>query len=249
MKQLQFLSLLGLFSILIYSCDTIPCDGVDCGEHGTCNESDGTCICTTGYVWNDSASTCLLHCLVEPCPPNSTCNTISEVCECDSGYIMIPNGLCIDLCAAVNCGLNGDCDFNTGECICDPGYGPGNLSPCEAFNLKFAGQWMGSHTDDFGTTTGPYTMNLIADQNDPTFVRFDNFVNYGCSSQPALSVLGYVAADGMGIHDFESLCGDWQTDGVFDQALLINSGQTLQLNVFITSGGSGFNLSGTYTRQ
>lgn len=248
MKHLKLFAILGIFSAMIYSCDTIPCDDVDCGDNGTCNETDGSCICDQGYAWSDSAGTCLAACLVLPCPDNSTCNETTLLCECDSGFIMLPNGICIDLCILVNCGLNGTCDFNTGECICDPGYGPGNLSPCEAFNLKFVGQWLGSHTDELGNTTGPYTINAIAD-SDPAKVRFDNFMMYGCTGQPALSVLGTVGPNGLNITAYNSLCADWQTNGTMDTGTLSNSGNTLNITVTISSGGTGSTLTGTYVRQ
>ncbi|MFT4525641.1 MAG: hypothetical protein ACI85F_001796, partial [Bacteroidia bacterium] len=60
-------------------------------------------------------------------------------------------------CNDVECGDYGTCDESTELCNCDPGYGPENLSPCEAYNLKFESDWTGSHVDQNSTSTGPYT--------------------------------------------------------------------------------------------
>ena len=78
--------------------------GLDCGLHGTCDDSSGAavCACDTGYA-------------------GAACDT------CDAGYQdNDADGTCLPDCATsgLDCGLHGTCDDSSGAalCTCDEGY-------------------------------------------------------------------------------------------------------------------------------
>lgn len=232
-----------LFAILaISSCDQIPCDGVECGEYGTCNESTEQCTCDPGFAVNATTGLC-------DCPENSAYNDSLELCICNDGWVMNPlTSTCVNPCELINCGVNGDCDFATGDCNCDSGYGPGNLSPCEAYNLKFAGTWTGSHIDQNSTSTGPYSMTLSAMQ-EPERVLFQNFMNLYCQGpQQPVDADGSVVDPGQAGGNVNPACPEWiLTNTAFE----LIDGNTLEITATVTPGMGGppMNLDGTYTRD
>ena len=233
-----------LFAVLIISsCDQIPCDGINCGDYGTCDESTELCECNPGFSISATTGLC-------DCPENSVYNDSSQICDCNDGWLMNPlTNTCVNPCDLINCGLNGDCDFTTGDCNCDAGYGPGNLSPCEAFNLKFAGNWTGSHVNQVDSqSTGPYTMTLSA-MLEPANVFFENFMNFYCQGpQVQVDADATLVSPGESGGNFNSACIEWTfSNGSFE---LVNA-STLHVNVTVTPGMSGppLNLVGTYTRD
>ncbi|MFT5054075.1 MAG: hypothetical protein ACI97X_001099 [Oceanospirillaceae bacterium] len=232
-----------LFAVLmISSCDQIPCNDVECGDYGTCDESTELCNCDPGFSISATTGLCA-------CPENSAYSDTAQICICDEGWLMNPlTSTCFNPCDLINCGLNGSCDFSTGECNCDPGYGPENLSPCEAYNLKFESDWTGSHVDQNSTSTGPYTMTLIAMQ-EPDRVLFQNFMNLYCQGpQLAVDADGTVADPGQTGGSLNSVCPQWIISAASFE--LIN-GNTLEVIATVTPGISGppQNLIGTYLRD
>jgi len=204
MKYFQFLLSL-LITITTIGCDQIPCEDVDCGEHGTCVETDGTCSCDSGFSLNVSTGLC-------SCPENSTYSDSAQLC------------------------------------LCADGYGPGNLSPCEAFNLKFIGIWTGSHTDiSNNQVTGPYTMSLSA-MLEPNEVLFQNFMNLFCQGpQLAVDADGTVVTPGQSGGEFASPCIEWVfSNGSFE----LVSSDSLIVSVSVTPGlgGPSMSFTGSYTR-
>lgn len=155
---------------------------------------------------------------------------------------------CVNPCELINCGLHGDCDFATGDCNCDPGYGPGNLSPCEAYNLKFDGDWTGTHEDQNGTSTGPYTMTLSAMQ-EPDGVVFQNLFDLFCQG-PQLPVDGdgVVVDPGQEGGNINSVCPEWVLSNTSFELI---DGSTLEVVATVTPGMGGppMNLVGSYTRD
>jgi hypothetical protein len=120
-----------------------PCEGVDCGNHGSCVENVGeaTCLCDEGYHTEGLA--CVQNSGTNPCEGvlcsgHGTCALVDDnpICACDSGYH--PEGLnCIqdanDPCEGINCSGHGTCAAigNDPLCTCDEGYHAENLSCVE----------------------------------------------------------------------------------------------------------------------
>ena len=78
MKTIIKLSFLVL-TLFVFACSD-PCDDVNCGTNGTCD--DGTCICEEGY----SGANCETNiCETTDCI-NGDCNPITGVCNCSEGY-------------------------------------------------------------------------------------------------------------------------------------------------------------------
>ncbi len=94
---LAALTALTLVTSLFYlaSCGTEDlCAGVECGVHGTCNPTTGTCDCDAGYK-KDTNGRCDL--LIDPCTgvdcgANGTCD--KGVCSCTAGYEKDAAGKC-----------------------------------------------------------------------------------------------------------------------------------------------------------
>ena len=237
---IPFSFLLAILSVS--SCDKIPCDDVDCGDHGTCDETNEQCACDPGFTVDATTGLC-------SCPDNSTYQDSTDRCECNEGWLMNPlTGTCVNPCELINCGLNGTCDFSTGDCICDAGYGPGNLSPCEAYNLKFAGSWTGSHTDQNSQSTGPYTMTLVAMQ-EPDGVIFENFMDLLCAGpQLPVDADGVIDSQGEEGGSISSVCPEWI---VSNSSFSLENESTLIVSATVTPGMGGppMVLSGTYTRD
>lgn len=58
MKNLLFFLFVTLFCCYSFvACTVIDC-ATDCGEHGVCNEMDGSCVCETGYATFVSGQSC-----------------------------------------------------------------------------------------------------------------------------------------------------------------------------------------------
>jgi hypothetical protein len=70
-----------------------PCEGVDCGGHGTCVVSSGSpeCLCESGYIADG------LTCVEDPCA-SLTCGSFAHCeageCVCDEGYEGDPYTAC-----------------------------------------------------------------------------------------------------------------------------------------------------------
>ena len=238
---IPFSFLLAMLSVS--SCDQIPCDDVDCGEYGTCDETNEQCACDPGFVFNTSSGIC-------ECTPNATYNDTTQVCECNEGWLMNPiTATCVNPCDLINCGLHGDCDFTTGACNCDAGYGPGNLSPCEAFNLKFTGSWTGNHLDQVSQqVTGPYTM-VLTPMLEPERVLFQNFMKLLCQG-PGVPVDadGSLVDPGTSGDNIDSACPEWSFSNT---AFILVNDSTLRViaTVIPGMGGPTQELLGTYIRD
>ncbi len=112
---------------------TDPCEGVQCGEHGTCVviSNSAECQCDRGYIYD--GSTCSeIHttpCAGVDCDGHGTCviEDGKAECRCDRGYTAEATH-CIadatDACDGVDCGGHGTCVVNSGDavCLCDNGY-------------------------------------------------------------------------------------------------------------------------------
>jgi hypothetical protein len=94
---LSALAAFALISSIFYlaSCGTEDlCAAVDCGPHGKCNATTGTCDCDAGYK-KDTNGRCDL--LIDPCSTancgaNATCD--KGVCSCIAGYEKDAAGKC-----------------------------------------------------------------------------------------------------------------------------------------------------------
>jgi hypothetical protein len=94
---LSALAAFALITSIFYlaSCGTEDlCANVDCGPHGKCNATTGTCDCDAGYK-KDTNGRCDL--LIDPCSTancgaNATCD--KGVCSCTAGYEKDAAGKC-----------------------------------------------------------------------------------------------------------------------------------------------------------
>lgn len=80
------------------SCDSSSpadlCDGIDCGQFGTC--VDGECECEAGYFIDPTSGICISPCdTIEPCPENSTCFPSIASCRCNLCFDEDEFGNCV----------------------------------------------------------------------------------------------------------------------------------------------------------
>lgn len=230
----------------VFGCKDNGC-GDSCGA-GVCD--DGTCICDPGWV-RDATGSCSVQdlCFQTDCGEHGQCNTSNGDCVCDEGWTLDNNNKCnkADPCYQVDCGVHGTCNSTTGNCDCDFGYEVGNDGKCSVeIRDNYLGFWTGSHTNDLGQSSGVYTMEVDSVTNDVTKVLVKNFMDYYCS--PLNQPFDVYATLGVFGVEFTSLCSQYQTNGIYDQVTFLDP-NTLKVKVFITSGGSGWNLEGIYTRD
>jgi hypothetical protein len=92
------------------------CDGVSCGEHGSCQR--GACSCEWGWL----GEFCELpdECASHPCGAHGTCvrhYDNQHSCECEIGWS--GNNCEVDgLCDGVSCGEHGSCQRGACSCVC-----------------------------------------------------------------------------------------------------------------------------------
>jgi len=112
---------------LVFERQPNPCDGIECGEHGSCN--GGVCICSDGYT----GEFCDVPgpCVGIDCGENGTC--VDGICACDAGYEGDRCELDIDECDPNPCLNGGSCAEGvpgTYECTCIDGYIGDNCENC-----------------------------------------------------------------------------------------------------------------------
>jgi len=95
------------------------CDGIDCGQHGLCE--DGACVCTDGYL----GEFCDVPgpCVGIDCGEHGTC--VEGLCECDTGYEGDRCEVDIDECDPNPCLNGGSCAEGvpgTFACACINGF-------------------------------------------------------------------------------------------------------------------------------
>jgi len=103
------------------------CEGVECGEHGSCE--GGVCVCTDGYI----GEFCDVPgpCVGIDCGENGTC--VEGICECDTGYEGDNCEVDINECDPNPCLNGGSCAEGvpgTYECTCIDGYTGDNCEIC-----------------------------------------------------------------------------------------------------------------------
>lgn len=151
MKKILF-TLILLLSVAFVGCGSDggegkddKCKNVDCGGHGTCNDSSGYafCDCDDGYVSN-GLTDCILY--VDPCKDvtcdaweyctNGQCKAQAGKCnsdaDCNGGTCKTADHTCEggnqDPCSGITCGGHGTCvaegyGYNAAKhCDCDTGY-------------------------------------------------------------------------------------------------------------------------------
>ncbi len=106
-RLLLTLCLLSMAMWIMSACLRHRCEGVDCGEHGTCIEITGVCFCTPSY----SGEFCEIY--TDPCSPNPCLN--GATCTDASGY---PDCTCIDGYTGYYCDTPPACTDND-----EDGYG------------------------------------------------------------------------------------------------------------------------------
>ena len=111
---------------LVFERQAGPCDGIDCGEHGSCQH--GVCICTDYYT----GEFCDVPgpCVGIECGENETC--VEGLCECVAGYEGDNCETNIDDCNPNPCLNGGTCTdgVNRYTCACIGGYTGDSCEKC-----------------------------------------------------------------------------------------------------------------------
>jgi formylglycine-generating enzyme required for sulfatase activity len=108
-----------------------PCDTIDCGDNGYCE--DGACVCTNGYA--GEFCDVVTPCVGIDCGANGTCvvDGASYICECDTGYEGPQCGTDINECVPNPCLNAGTCAEGvpgTYICTCTGGFTGDNCEIC-----------------------------------------------------------------------------------------------------------------------
>ncbi len=135
------------------------CASVACGDHGSCDETDGTCVCEAGWAgtgcdacadgYHEQAGSCVAdeRCTPDTCGPHGSCSleTGALICTCAEGYRGDRCDACADgyheqagscvadeRCAPETCGPHGTCSDETGAiiCTCAEGYRGDRCDAC-----------------------------------------------------------------------------------------------------------------------
>ena len=127
-KLWKLMVVCALVTTLATGCDDTedePCDGVECGAHGVCDEETGACECDPGYA-GEACDDCEVD-----CGEHGACNLATAGCDCDAGWTG-------DLCdtEVLECGDHGAFDEDSGTCQCDPGFA-GDL--CDGCDTGYTG--------------------------------------------------------------------------------------------------------------
>jgi hypothetical protein len=119
--------------------DVFDCGVLDCGAHGTCDATAGSCACDDN--WSGAACD-VFDCGALDCGAHGTCDAAAGNCACDDNW----SGAACDVfdCGVLDCGAHGTCDATAGSCICDDNWS-GTL--CETPTPL---EIIGSYVDDYG---------------------------------------------------------------------------------------------------
>lgn len=162
---------------------TVQCSADTCNQHGACNDSSGTavCSCDTQYAGptcdscaaqyqdNDGNRSCLPVCVEETCSGHGVCDDSSgsATCACSEGYAGPTCSTCAtnyqdfdgDLECTAGCSItacvNGVCDESggTAQCTCEIGYAGSDCSVCDVGYQDFDGNL------ECNPACGPFTCN------------------------------------------------------------------------------------------
>lgn len=124
-------------------CSGDPCDVQNCNGHGVCQNSDGSCVCSTGFYGDDAFRCNKQRCPANPdsgveCSGHGTCDTSLGLCTdeqglpgCDPGFkgpdcgtLGCPDAIspdCADPSTPCECSGRGVCTV-AGACNCSSGF-------------------------------------------------------------------------------------------------------------------------------
>lgn len=89
-----FFAVLFLTLYLTSGCEQDKCKEIDCGAMGTCNPTDGSCNCGTGYVVSPITGKCVGVCEGKDCGIGGVCNPTTGKCDCSEDYEQAADGKC-----------------------------------------------------------------------------------------------------------------------------------------------------------
>ena len=182
--------------------------GLDCGNHGTCDDLSGTavCVCDTGYTGNDCS-------------------------QCDTGYQDNDgNDTCLPNCTTANLDCNqvvsgGDCDDSSGtaQCVCNAGYVGADCKTCDTGYHEEQGACVPDdpfQTDPLVALDGPATGSLQSGSVN-TLIQFTYTSVGGPSTNAKFSFKFTFSGDGEVMNLIE-----FREDGVdiTDQVMMFEQG-------------------------
>ncbi|EGC32669.1 hypothetical protein DICPUDRAFT_38006, partial [Dictyostelium purpureum] len=137
----------------------------NCSDHGSCDESTGSCTCEKNYTSENDCSIFSMECPGNGCSGHGTCDHNTGLCTCDLNYTSENDCSVFSMdCPGNGCSGHGTCDHNNGECTCDENYT--STKDCSVFSMDCPGNGCSGHgTCDHSTGVCRCDLNYTSEKD------------------------------------------------------------------------------------